>query len=412
MHHIIETKKNRLARGKLALVFIALALTLFFLLQTIGFLQEGTPVTHPDIRDRLTVSVSKKASVVRGNGKVVSADIQILSANESGFVDQILVKRGQVVNKGDVLLKINNPSLIREYKEAQFTTKDILTEVTFAQSQLELERAKLESELEKSRSTLKKHELELLATKRLGDAGIVSKVKMEQLNLTVEQAISDVKNLEKRVGIFEKHVIAQNTALIAKKHAALERLAFFETRIESLNVKAPMSGLVKELNLTQGESLNEGSKLIEVVQQSKLFAEITIPQYHAHSVNVGFQATIKTPSGQLVGSVEFVDPIVRQRSVMVRVALPDVIPDWISLEQTVEAEISTSLETEVVSVNRPENYIESESWVIFRVVNNEMIRTDISILSGNQDTLFLGPGLSDGEEIVMVQANSHLFSVD
>lgn len=54
-------------------------------------------------------SLAEIDEITRGDGKVIPyGNNQIIQNLEGGIVDNILVKEGQFVNKGDIILKINN----------------------------------------------------------------------------------------------------------------------------------------------------------------------------------------------------------------------------------------------------------------------------------------------------------------
>lgn len=166
--------------------------------------------------------VTQQPSVTRGNGKIISKDNRVLSSSETGFVENIFVKQGQRVSKGDLLVQLNNPILYREFKESEFQATDKIADINFQHNKLEIELVTLRADLAKAKSILKGLNLELNATEKLKNAGIVSAVKFEQLRLTVEQAEMDVNDLNLRLSLLEPNVIQQQQALMARKKAALE----------------------------------------------------------------------------------------------------------------------------------------------------------------------------------------------
>lgn len=68
-------------------------------------------------------SLAKVEEITRGQGKVVpSQDIQIVQSLEGGIVEEILVRQGELVKKGDVLLRISDVMYTSQERgtEAQF----------------------------------------------------------------------------------------------------------------------------------------------------------------------------------------------------------------------------------------------------------------------------------------------------
>ncbi len=68
-------------------------------------------------------SLSRVEEITRGQGQVVpSRDIQIVQSLEGGIVEAILVKQGEIVKQGDVLLRISDVMFASQERgtEAQF----------------------------------------------------------------------------------------------------------------------------------------------------------------------------------------------------------------------------------------------------------------------------------------------------
>ena len=61
---------------------------------------------------------AKIDEVARGEGKVIpSSQLQVIQSFDGGVVEEVLVKEGQVVNKGDLLLRIDPTRFIATYRE-------------------------------------------------------------------------------------------------------------------------------------------------------------------------------------------------------------------------------------------------------------------------------------------------------
>jgi membrane fusion protein, adhesin transport system len=61
---------------------------------------------------------AKIDEVARGEGKVIpSSQLQVIQSFDGGVVEEVLVREGQVVNKGDLLLRIDPTRFIATYRE-------------------------------------------------------------------------------------------------------------------------------------------------------------------------------------------------------------------------------------------------------------------------------------------------------
>jgi adhesin transport system membrane fusion protein len=63
-------------------------------------------------------AVAKIDEVARGEGKVIpSSQLQVIQSFDGGVVEEVFVKEGQIVNKGDLLLRIDPTRFIATYRE-------------------------------------------------------------------------------------------------------------------------------------------------------------------------------------------------------------------------------------------------------------------------------------------------------
>src|SRR5690606_9034436 len=57
---------------------------------------------------------------VRGTGVLVPENIHWLSAEVGATVERVIVKAGNVVKKGDLIVELSNPQLVQELAETQW----------------------------------------------------------------------------------------------------------------------------------------------------------------------------------------------------------------------------------------------------------------------------------------------------
>ncbi|MFV1995189.1 MAG: biotin/lipoyl-binding protein, partial [Verrucomicrobiales bacterium] len=75
----------------------------------------------------LWASRAELDEVTRGSGKVIpSSSVQIIESLEGGILEAISVKEGDIVEPGDILLKIDDTIYAASYRENS-TRRDVLT---------------------------------------------------------------------------------------------------------------------------------------------------------------------------------------------------------------------------------------------------------------------------------------------
>ncbi|WP_258186000.1 efflux RND transporter periplasmic adaptor subunit [Vibrio splendidus] len=146
-----------------------------------------------------------------------------VTSQMSGQVKEILFTSGQQVNKGDVLVKLDDALLKSNYKSQQ--------------SKVELAR------------------VELMRNKFLLRNNSVSKNSVDKLQ--------------------------------AQFNAEGAKLEYIATQIDYMKVKAPFSGSVGIRNIDVGDFINSSTAIVELEDKSKQYVDFSIPELYLHDVKVG-----------------------------------------------------------------------------------------------------------------------------
>src|SRR5690606_15092206 len=160
-------------------------------------------------------------------------------------------------------------------------------------------------------------------------------------------------------------------AQISAQNSEVERLRSLSnlqrSYVESLAVRAGVSGVLRELPLQEGAWVGPGTRLAVVVEPGKLKAELRIPETQAKDVVVGQSAAIDTRNGIMPGRVVRIDPAVLNGTVTVDVALEGELPRGARPDLSVDGTIEIERLENVLYVGRPA-YGQAESSVgLFRV---------------------------------------------
>ncbi|WP_432715695.1 efflux RND transporter periplasmic adaptor subunit [Vibrio crassostreae] len=146
-----------------------------------------------------------------------------VTSQMSGQVKEILFTSGQQVNKGDVLVKLDDALLKSNYKSQL--------------SKVELVR------------------VELMRNKLLLRNNSVSKNSVDKLQ--------------------------------AQFNAEGAKLEYIATQIDYMKVKAPFSGSVGIRNIDVGDFINSSTAIVKLEDKSKQYVDFSIPELYLHDVKVG-----------------------------------------------------------------------------------------------------------------------------
>ena len=275
-------------------------------------------------------SVAELDEVTKGTGKVIpSRQIQVVQNLEGGIVSEIMVREGQIVDRGEVLLRIDDTRFKSSFREREVNRaalearlarleaeaegtefippKDITDEAVVAreralftsrQQQLASQIAVLQQQAAQKRQELQElrarlsglranqrlllDELEL--TRPLVDKGAVSEVEVLRLERNavqvrteidatrlavprVESALEEIEDRIESAEIAFRNEAREELNQVAAELAGMsESTVALEDRVKRTLVRAPVRGTVNRLLInTVGGVVQPGSDLVEIV---------------------------------------------------------------------------------------------------------------------------------------------------
>lgn len=220
--------------------------------------------------------------VTVGEGKVIpSQEIQIIQNLEGGIIRNIFVKEGQIVDKDEVLVQIDDTRFSASFKEIQqkianleldilrltAETNDLPFEVppeihqknpSLIQSKMHLHQTKLK-EKTKLNEELDLVERELALMKPLVNKGAVSEVEV----IRIERSL---KELQGKLLAFNSKSLSELSSAKSELNSLKESHMADKDRLSRTTVRSPLKGIVKQVKIkTIGGVLQPGMDLIEIV---------------------------------------------------------------------------------------------------------------------------------------------------
>lgn len=250
-----------------------------FLLFSLFF--SGTPIMAQPSAPLVKVELAEQANLIEEvplSGSVISPRIADLSTEVSGIVESVAIEVGDRVQAGDEILRLNAE----------------LDSLSLAAAQAAAEQAVLEMED---------------AKRRLADAKELAKRHSVSAN--------EIESLAAEVRI--DNAVVQRLRAEQQRHAA---------RLQRHTLKAPFAGVISRKLVEQGEWLQPGQTVVELVATSGLRIDFHVSQSiyakldQATNLRIKFDAL---PGQVYAGSIESIIPVTDPitRTFMIRVALHD-----------------------------------------------------------------------------------------
>lgn len=217
----------------------------------------GVPVTIAEAQLQ-TMQV-----ILRSVGSLVSKTEPLIRSQVQGVVQEIYVYEGEIVHKGQLLIRIS--------------------------------KEKVKSELYQTESALLKAQAQLAASKDMYDSysilmqkNNISKMKFEQAQMSYRSAEAELKSAEYQ----------RNNAIYNFLQA---------------DIYSPLDGQILKIMASEGENVQVGDQLIQLISHEKLQARFPFSEDKLHYLHIGqmvFVQSVTHPEENLTAAVQAISPAI------------------------------------------------------------------------------------------------------
>lgn len=359
--------------------------------------------SHSVSVERLRIAEVGRGLLVRDaavNGRVVAAVSPTLYAPAGGTVT-LKILAGDTVKRGDVMAVIDSPELQNELQREQATL------------------AQLEAEVSRQRILAQK--ASLLAKREADDAEVIRLAALRDLQRAQRGfelgAIAEVEFLRAKdamasADIRSKHAATaagletQDVALALKtQQQMLERqrllAANLERRVDELNVRAPVDGIIGTLSVADRAVVAPNTALMTVVDLSRLEVELEMPETYAKDLGLGMTAEVRVGSIDATGKISAISPEVVNNQVLARVRFDGEQPPGLRQNQRLTARVLFEEKPDVVKVARGP-FVEAAGGRYAYVVEDGIaVRRPIKLGATSVGEVEILEGVQPGERIVI-----------
>lgn len=209
-------------------------------------------------------------------GKIETSDLLNAAAPASSRVEKILVKEGQTVEKGQLMLLLDQADFEPLVKQAQGKVNELNALIKSEQLRHEINVKSLKYE----------KKLLNLSEKALTRAEKVKKQKLGSISET-ELAMQQVEKQRLSYNLMQFSVsehAARAEQLQARLLQAEADLAKAQLAIERSKINAPFTGIVAKVNVAQGDRVNNNEKLLSFYSLEKLEIRAKLPINVLHEI--------------------------------------------------------------------------------------------------------------------------------
>ncbi|MCS7459332.1 efflux RND transporter periplasmic adaptor subunit [Paenibacillus doosanensis] len=206
----------------------------------------------------------------------VASSIQLdVITKAGGDVKEILKKRGDQVEKGEVIFRLDPTDVLLQKEKAQIALTGSQQQLTKSKEDLANSRQDLENGIAKLETSIKDTEKNYNKMRNDYDLGLVTKFQLEQmesqlsnLKLDLESSKAKLKTLDTTNSLSQVEQALQSSDLSIREA---------DRTLENMEVKAPVSGVLTDLPIETGMTLQAGFRAAQLQQLDpiKIKAELT-----------------------------------------------------------------------------------------------------------------------------------------
>lgn len=205
---------------------------------------------------------------------VSSLQIDVVT-KAGGDVQEILKKRGDMVEKGDVIFRMDRTDVLISKDKAQAALAGTQQQLVKARQDLEDSKQELKNSITKQELALKDAEKNYSKMRNDYDLGLVAKNQLETTETALNNQRLDLESSRSKLKTLE------STNSLAALEQALQTanvsIREIDRTLENMEVKAGVSGVLTDLPIESGMTVSAGFKAAQIQQLDpiKIKAELT-----------------------------------------------------------------------------------------------------------------------------------------
>lgn len=326
-----------------------------------------------------------------------------VNSREAGSVDRIVGEEGTMMKKGDTILVLANPDLLRDIEDQ----RDELEKQIIAYEEAEIERQQksiaLQRQVLQATYELDKLKKKFALDKEEFQMGVQSKAQLEvaedEYNYNLKSTALQLEALrhDSAAAIIQQQLKENDLAREKKKYArAAERL-------DKLVVRAPVGGQLSFVKVTPGQQVasNEAIAEIKVLDHFKVHSSVS--EYYIDRVTTGLPAAVNYQGRKYPLRITKVVPEVKERMFDVDLVFTADSPDNVRIGKSFRVQIELGQPEDALVMPRGNFFQSTGGQWVYKVSpdGKKATRVNISIGRQNPQQYEITDGLHPGDRVII-----------
>ena len=372
---------------------------------------------------RVQVTGQRPAEVVgvllNATGYIVAAHKIQVAPKVNGRVAQVLVSKGQPVQQGQVLVRLEDDEYRAQLQQASGQLRAAQARLQEALHGARPEEiAQAQANVQEVRADLENARLQLQRAQQLIAKGLVARVALDDAQARYSSLTARVQALEKvhalvRLGPRQEQI----DNLRGQVEQARGQVAYAETQLQHTVIQAPVAGTILERNVEHGEFVTTGfvgergakGYVVSLADLQDLQVELDISQNDFAKLGPQQRASVTTdayPDRTYAGSIVEVAPEANRQKATVQVKVQILRPDAY-LRPEMNASVAFMAAEQPASsepLTRPTISIPSSALrhgAVFLFVDGRAVRYAVKTGPSSGTAVWVVEGLYGGEALIV-----------
>lgn len=345
-------------------------------------------------------------STLSTNGRVEPVEPFQAHAQAPGIVAKIYVQVGQNVKKGDPLLRMEDADAVSRLATAKSSLSNAQAALhDIRQGGTQEERLSMATDLTRAEQQKEQAETTLATLRQLQQKGAASAAEVASAEQRLQSAKATLLSVQQRQT--DRYSSTDRSKIQAQVNDAQASVAAAQSTYGNANIRSPLAGTVYSIPVTQYDFVNIGESLMDVADLKRIQVRAYFDEPEIGKLAVGQAVKItwdakdgetwhghisRAPSTVIVYGTRNVGECI----ITVDNSQGDLLPNT-----NVTVTVTTSQRFNVLSIPREALHTEGANDYVYRVVQDQLVRTPVKVGVLNLTRVEIMSGLSEKDTVAL-----------
>lgn len=348
-----------------------------------------------------TVSIGPFVEYIPLNGVVEPIRSIYIETTEGGKVEEIFVEDGIDILSGTPIIRLVNQQFQMDAINRESQLMDQQNNLRNARLQMDQQTTSLKAEELQSRFSLQESERTVRINEKLFADHAISVMEYERSKDQLQLQKSSRKLIFEKLKMDSVYRLNQSGQIESSLRLIQDNLEFLHRSMESLIVKAPITGVLSQIQVELGQTVSPGARIAQIDVMDDLKITTQIAEQYSARVSPGQSAVFVMNGTSYSAEVIKVYPEIINGHFSVDLKFVGEVPSSIRRGQTLQLKLALGNEAEAIQIPRGAFFQSTGGSEIFVLsAPDKAEKRKIKLARQNADYYEVVEGLNPGELVI------------